>query len=229
MKNTITTVSLFLFVCSYSYGQASIPKAKSDDLTKTATIKSTSEDSLIVSKSSQMLDEDTYWAIIENSLKETTNQEDQELFLIAELEKMTPMEMIGFRLRTDKLLFDTYNQELWCAAYIINNGCSDGGFDYFRCWLVSRGKDAFYAAKTNPDSILNEINKDQEAFEFEGFWYVAMNAFKNTTDKELFTYIDYDTFTTNDENYPILQFDWNVDEPQTMQEICPILFKNFWK
>jgi hypothetical protein len=27
--------------------------------------------------------------------------------------------MIGFRLRTDKLLFDSYNPELWCAAYIV--------------------------------------------------------------------------------------------------------------
>jgi hypothetical protein len=33
--------------------------------------------------------------------------------------------MIGFRLRTDKT-FDSYNPELWCAAYIVSGGCSDG-------------------------------------------------------------------------------------------------------
>lgn len=229
MKNTITLLSLFLFVCTVNYGQTSVTKAMLTDHNKSVTLVTAPKDSLALVKTSQMLDEDTYWAIIANSLKLTTTQEDQEVFLISELEKRSPSEMIGFRLRTDKLLYDTYNQELWCAAYIINQGCSDGGFEYFRCWLISRGKDVFYAAKANPDSVLKEIEKDKEVFEFEGFWYVAMNAFKNTTEKELFTYIDYDKFTTNDENYPILKFAWNVDEPETMQKICPILFKTFWK
>lgn len=229
MKNTITTLSLFLFVCTVSYGQSATAKLKASTDGKLATLSTEPTDSLVLAKSSQMLDEDLYWAIIANSLKETTNQEDQEVFLIAELEKMTKVEMIGFRLRTDKLLYDSYNQELWCAAYIINQGCSDGGFEYFRCWLISKGKDVFYATKANPDSLLKEIEHDKGEFEFEGFWYVAMNAFKNTTEKELFSYIDYDTFTTNDENYPILNFAWNVDEPETMQEICPVLYKNFWK
>jgi hypothetical protein len=50
-----------------------------------------------------MLSEEVYWAIIDSS-HETTNQEDQELFLVSAIEKLTPQEMIGFRLRTDKLL-----------------------------------------------------------------------------------------------------------------------------
>jgi hypothetical protein len=49
-----------------------------------------------------MLSEEVYWAIIDSSHK-TTNQ-DQELFLVSAIEKLTPQEMIGFRLRTDKLL-----------------------------------------------------------------------------------------------------------------------------
>jgi hypothetical protein len=51
-----------------------------------------------------MLDEEVYWSIIESSIKGTDNQEDQELFLITEIGKLSPHEMIGFRLRTDKLL-----------------------------------------------------------------------------------------------------------------------------
>jgi hypothetical protein len=35
---------------------------------------------------------------------------------------------------------------------------------------------------------------------------VAMNAFKNKTGEDLYSYIDYDTFVTNDENYPLLNF-----------------------
>jgi hypothetical protein len=186
------------------------------------------KNSLIVSITSEMLEEESYWVIIENSLKKNSNQSDQELFLVNEIEKLTPKEMIGFRLRTDKLLFDSYTSDLWCAAYIMNGGCTDDGFEYFRCWLISRGKETFYKAKENPDSLINLVKQDRGIYEFEGFWYVAINAFKNETDKEIYSYIDYDTFVTNDENYPLLNFTWNVDEPQSMQKICPILFTSLW-
>ena len=98
---------------------------------------------------SEMLNEDKFWAIIENSLRNTTNEDEQELFLINEIGKLTIKEIIGFRLRTDKLLYDTYSSEMWCAAYIVNGGCSDDGFEYFRCWLISRGKEVYYKAKEN--------------------------------------------------------------------------------
>jgi hypothetical protein len=184
-------------------------------------------DSIHFSPSNEMLDEETYWAIIENSIKETTNQEDQELFLISAIEKLSPKEMIGFRLRTDKLLFDTYTSNLWCANYIISNGVADDGFDYFRCWLVSRGKEAYYKVKENPDYLVNLVGNESQVYDFEGFWYVAMNAFKNMTTQDVYPYIDYANFKTNDENYPILDFNWNVDEPKTMEKVCPVLFKKF--
>jgi len=186
-------------------------------------------DSTNFSPSSEMLDEDTYWALVENSIKETSSQEDQELFLISAIEKLSPKEMIGFRLRTDKLLFDSYNSDLWCADYIISDGATEDEFEYFRCWLISRGKEAFYKTKENPDYLVNLIGDKPETYDFEGFWYVAMNAFKNMTNEDLYTYIDHDNFITNDENYPFLEFNWNIDEPESMQKICPVLFEKFRK
>jgi apolipoprotein N-acyltransferase len=49
----------------------------------------------------EMLNEDKFWQIVDKSLRSTKNQDDQERYLIAEIEKLTPQEMIGFRLRTD--------------------------------------------------------------------------------------------------------------------------------
>jgi hypothetical protein len=231
MRNKYTFLLSFLFLSSITFGQNNSTNIEEstdqNETVKDATI--ITLDSLTLLKSSDMLDEELYWSIIENSIKETDNQEDQELFLINEIGKLSPQEMIGFRLRTDKLLFDSYNPELWCAAYIVGGGCSDGGFEYFRCWLISRGKDAFYSIKANPDSLINQVVEGKESYEFEGFWYVAMNAFKNKTGEELYSFIDYEQFITNDENYPLLQFNWNVDEPQTMAIICPVLYKNLWK
>lgn len=186
-------------------------------------------DSLGFKPSNQMIDEDKFWAIIEKSLKETNNQEDQEIYLISALEQVSPQEMLGFRLRTDKLMYDSYTSNLWCANYIISNGVTDDGFDYFRCWLISRGKDAFYKVQENPEYLINLVENEPKTYDFEGFWYVAMNAFKNMTNQELNPYLDYENFKTNDENYPILEFNWNVDEPKTMEKIYPLLFQKFWK
>ena len=38
---------------------------------------------------------------------------------------------------------EAYSWNLWGAAYIINGGCSDDGFDYFRGWLILQGRDVF--------------------------------------------------------------------------------------
>lgn len=231
MKNYYFFLSFFLILSAAGFSQNKT--TNTDELvTSTDSIVDAPKinlDSIQFKASSEMLDEEKYWAIIEKSIKETTNQEDQEIFLVSEIEHLSPKEMIGFRLRTDKLLFDSYTSNLWCANYVISNGASEDGFDYFRCWLISRGKEAYYKAQETPDYLVNLVGNEPEVHDFEGFWYVGMNAFKNMTHKDAEAYIDYENFKTNDENYPILEFNWNVDEPKTMEVICPVLFKKFWK
>jgi hypothetical protein len=36
---------------------------------------------------------------------------------------------------------------------LIGHGCSDDEFDYFRAWLISRGRDIFTTALGDPDSL----------------------------------------------------------------------------
>jgi len=180
-------------------------------------------DSSNLTKTDQMLNEDLYWQIVQDSIKKTSNQNDQEEYLISRLQKLSPTEIIGFRLRTDKLLYDTYTSDMWCAGYIMNEGCSDDGFEYFRCWVISRGKGTYYKAKENADYLINEINKELECYEFESFWHVALTAFENKTGKDLHDYID-DSFKYTEGNYQQFEFTWKEKEPETMRAICPKLF-----
>lgn len=230
MRQANFFLSFFLMLSGINYSQNTKPNL--EELTTNDSIVAAPRinlDSIHLAPTSEMLDEESYWKIIENSLKETTNEEDQEVFLTSALEKLSPKEMIGFRLRTDKLMFDSYTSNLWCANYIISNGAGDDGFDYFRCWLISRGKEAYYKTQENPDYLVNLVGNEPETYDFEGFWYVAMNAFKNETNKDIYSYIDYENFKTTDDNYPLLEFNWNVDDPKTMEKVCPVLFKKFWK
>ena len=180
-----------------------------------------------IEKTNEMLDETIFWNIVDASVKNTKNQDEQERFLVKKIEKLTLKQMIGFRLRTDKLLYDTYNSEMWCAGYIMNGGCSDDGFEYFRNWIISRGQDTYYKAKENPDSLISEFVEGEEYYDFESFWYVALTAFENKTGKELYDYIA-DDFKTNEENYPNFEFTWKEEEPETMKAICPRLFEKMW-
>ncbi|WP_257233953.1 DUF4240 domain-containing protein [Streptomyces sp. JV178] len=51
------------------------------------------------------------------------------------------------------LLGTSYRAPLWAAAFTINGGCSDDGFDYVRGWLVLQGHEVFERAVADPDSL----------------------------------------------------------------------------
>lgn len=181
-------------------------------------------------KTAELLNETQFWNLVEDSLQQSTNQDSQEEYLIDALEKLTPKEIIGFRLRTDQLLYDTYNNTMWCAGYLMNGGCSDDGFEYFRNWVISKGKAVYYKAKKNPDSLIDlKEQAEDDLFDFESFWYVALCAFENKTGEDLYDYIDDDRVEFNEENYPDFDILWQADQPESMQKLCPELFKHFWK
>lgn len=182
-----------------------------------------------LTKTSEMLDENLYWQIVQESLNNSETQDGQQEFLLMRLQKLNPKDIVGFRLRTDKLLYDTYNSEMWCAGYIINGGCSDDGFEYFRNWVVSRGKDVYYRAKQNPDTLIEQVDEVAEFYEFEDFWYVALHAFKNKTGKDLYDFIDEDNFKFKEGHYPNFDFTWEEENPESMKAICPNLFDRMWK
>jgi len=110
----------------------------------------------------------------------------------------------------------------------MNGGCSDDGFEYFRNWVISRGKEVYLKAKENPDSLISQKdNAEDDMFDFESFWYVSLEAFEQKTGEELYDYIDYDNFLTVEGHYPSFDFDWNDEEPESMRKLCPALFEYF--
>jgi len=178
----------------------------------------------------EMMHEDQFWAIVQKAVDEAGDDEDEYLEVVMhELSKLSLKEMVGFRLRTDKLLYDSYTSEMWCAGYLMNGGCSDDGFEYFRLWVISRGRKVYEAALANPDNLIDYIAEDAEVdfFEFELFWYVAIDAFEEATEADLYDYIDDDNFTTREGNYPNFEFNWDEEDPESMKKLCPRLFERF--
>ncbi|MBF1568453.1 MAG: DUF4240 domain-containing protein [Prevotella shahii] len=178
----------------------------------------------------EMMNEEQFWVIVQKAVDEAGDDEDEYLEVVMhELSKLSLKEMVGFRLRTDKLLYDSYTSEMWCAGYLMNGGCSDDGFEYFRLWVISRGRKVYEAALANPDNLIDYIAEDAEVdfFEFELFWYAAIDAFEEATEADLYDYIDDDNFTTREGNYPNFEFNWDEEDPESMKKLCPRLFERF--
>ncbi|HEY6815918.1 MAG TPA: DUF4240 domain-containing protein [Croceibacterium sp.] len=125
---------------------------------------------------------DRFWKIIERTRSPDGDQERQMAALAAELSAMPPDEIEAFGAVFDRLLIESYSWDLWGAAHVIMGGASDDSFDYFRVWLISRGRSVFEAARANPDELAALIPAGfDEAAEFELLAYVAADAWAEKT------------------------------------------------
>ena len=79
---------------------------------------------------------------------------------------------------------DAYTWDLWGAAYLINGGCSDDGFAYFRSWLISRGRAAYEEAVRDPDSLADLVDPDRDDYEFEDLWGLALVVYEERTGED---------------------------------------------
>ena len=55
-----------------------------------------------------------------------------------------------------------YTWDLWGAAYVIEDGCSDDCFRDFRAYLISLGPRAYQAALRDPDSLASVVQDPEE-------------------------------------------------------------------
>jgi Protein of unknown function (DUF4240) len=110
-----------------------------------------------------------FWNIIETAHQQADGDHEAQMeALESALEKLEASELIEFHNFFDEAHTVSYRADLWGAASLMNGGCSDDGFDYFRGWVIAQGRKAFEAALENPDSLADIVPEDAEAdFEFE--------------------------------------------------------------
>lgn len=169
---------------------------------------------------STLLTEERFWEIIENSNK----GKDLEL----ELSKLSEDEIFGYKYWWIYFNRQSYNQALWAVAYTVLSGCSDDGFDYFRFWLLTRGKETYMKAVQNADTLCDEFDKltDEEYPEWEEVDYVPNKVFEKKFKKDIYTAdenIDYER-----QPLPEITFDWDEDDEESIKKVCPKTFDKWW-
>ncbi|WP_329611668.1 DUF4240 domain-containing protein [Kitasatospora herbaricolor] len=104
------------------------------------------------------MDTQQFWKLIEEARSQALTSTLDDGYAVAEraaaLLALRPVqEIVAAQQAFWDLMTDSYRAPLWGAAYVINGGCSDDGFDYFRGWLITQGRETFERVITDPDAL----------------------------------------------------------------------------
>ena len=172
-----------------------------------------------------------FWKHIE--LSKRSDPEEHEERLVKRLSKLSPSEILQFAKWWISVHDAAYTWKLWGAAYLMNGGCSDDGFVYFRYWLILKGEAVYTAALKDPDT-LSKVRVEPEDAEWE--CYPAMDAYFEATGTE-----DHDQFieayeqafgtsfglASDDPDVMPKGKNWDFDDEDEMRKRYPELYKKF--
>lgn len=176
-----------------------------------------------IQKTSDFLDEFLYWEIIAESLK-AKDLEEQEKILREIIGKLTPEQIIGFALRTEMLMYNLRTDEIECAQELMTGGRSKKDLEDFISWVISRGKEVYYNAKENPDSLISQADLCSTYY-FPNFSKLDAEVFELKTGKKMYEFIGDDV---PDLGYPKVEYKLDEDDPVIMKAVFPKLFERFW-
>lgn len=165
-----------------------------------------------------------FWLHIE-AAKQASNDDLDKMCdeLKYRLAKLEDQEIISFQNIFNQLHADSYQSRLWAAAYIINGGCSDDGFDYFRGWLIAQGQDIYEKALADPESLADVLAEGEEG-EFEEMLYIAGLAWEQKHGGTFYESEGWEQIKHIP--FPPIEFDWTEDD-ESLQATCPRLFAKF--
>jgi Protein of unknown function (DUF4240) len=129
--------------------------------------------------------EEQFWQVIGMSQKDSSDCESQAEELQTLLSNRSAQEIVEFDCIFRQKLIESYTWDLWGVAYLINGGCSDDGFEYFRCWLIGQGAEAYRKAIADPQSVIDILKGDEEELECEGLMYASSYAHEAVAQKEI--------------------------------------------
>ena len=181
------------------------------------------------------MDREQFWALIEAAKAVTGGDcQAQTAHLIAALRRGSVSEVLDYHHIHSWLMAQSYRLELWGATYLINGGCSNDGFDYFRGWLLGQGHETWQAALQAPDSLASHPQVQARASQrqrldtlaCEAMWGVADEAYQALTGQELTVeVVDLHPWPPElqEEDWDPGE-DWDFDDPAEMRRRYPRLW-----
>jgi hypothetical protein len=177
------------------------------------------------------MDDSQFWTIIEQARDAADNDPYEVCNALEEaLAAMQPGDILEFDRLFYQHFFESYRADLWGAAFLMNGGCSDDGFDYFRGWLIVQGREVFENALKNPDSLADVVSPDDEAdfgFEDEDVLNVAYRAWMRATNKTTDEF--YEQRADVGGNPALAEFLWSDGQGDMDEKAGKRLYPKLWK
>ena len=123
------------------------------------------------------------WDVIDQARAEGKSCAEGAQALERILSELPSTEIEAFARDQENLMRTSYRWDLWGAAFVINGGCSDDGFDDFRGWLMLQGRGVWEAALRDPESLA-DLSFEGDA-DCEVALYAASKAYEAVAGRSL--------------------------------------------
>ncbi len=100
------------------------------------------------------------------------------------LSELPAKDIVDFQRIRHRLDEQAYTWDLWGAAYVIEDGCSDDCFRDFRSYLISLGGEAYETALRDPDALAPVV-EDAETGDWENADSVAGDAYESAAGEDI--------------------------------------------
>jgi hypothetical protein len=122
-----------------------------------------------------------FWRLVDETRQVSGNDTGRQSGMLADrLRKLPASQIVDFERQRQQLDKQAYTWEIWGAAYVIEDGCSDDCFRNFRAYLISLGRGPYEMALRNPDSLASVV-QDAEQGDWENADNVAPDAYQGVT------------------------------------------------
>ena len=130
------------------------------------------------------MDGAAFWQLTADTRAESGNDTGRQSELLEErLSRLPGPQIVDFGRIRHELDQRAYSWDIWGAAYVIDDGCSDDCFRDFRAYLISLGRDVYEAALRDPDSLAPVV-QDAEQGDWENADNVAPDAYESATGED---------------------------------------------
>jgi hypothetical protein len=133
----------------------------------------------------RVIDEARFWRLTADTRAAADNDTGRQSELLdARLRRLPAEQIAAFERIRRKLDRRAYTWEVWGAAYVVEDGCSDDCFRDFRAYLISLGRGPYETALRNPDALASTV-EDAETGDWENADDVAPDAYESVAGEDI--------------------------------------------
>lgn len=125
------------------------------------------------------------WQLVQETRESAGDDTERQSELLEErLSRLPAQQIVEFQRARHRLDQQAYSWDMWGAAYVIEDGCSEDCFRDFRAYLISLGKEVYERALRDPDSLASVV-EDAEEGDWENADNVAPDAYESVAGEEI--------------------------------------------